>query len=143
MELNLMSTDLIYPNINVVFDDSIFDVDEDPVFTLYVNEAFNAQVTFPSYANRVGIAGKPYNFNRPLSIPAHVNSAYNLLVEAQSYNQPIVLPNNVTNASWMFRNCYSFNAPVTFSANVSSLVDAFYHCNNYNQPTNIPSSVRL
>lgn len=142
MELNLMSTDLIYPNINVVFDDSIFDVDEDPVFTLYVNEAFNAHVTFPSYANRVGIAGKPYNFNQPLSIPAHVNSAYNLLVEAQSYNQPIVLPNNVTNASYMLRNCYSFNAPVTFPANVSSLAVAFYHCNNYNQPTNIPSSVR-
>lgn len=141
MELNLMSTDLIYPNINVVFDDSIFDVDEDPVFTLYVNEAFNAQVTFPSYANRVGIAGKPYNFNQPLSIPAHVNSAYNLLVEAWGYNHPIILPNNVANASYMLRNCYSFNAPVTFPENVSTLAVAFYHCNNYNQPTHIPNSV--
>jgi len=142
MELNLMSTDLIYPNINVVFDDSIYDVDEDPIFTLYVNEAYNAQITFPSYANRVGVAGRPYNFNQPLNIPAHVHNAYHLLVDCYNYNVPISLPSNVKTCTEMLRDCRNFNAPVTFPEGVANFNQTFYNCNSYNQPTHLPSSAR-
>jgi hypothetical protein len=141
MELNLMSTDLIYPNINVVFDDSIFDVDEDPVFTLYVNEAFNAQVTFPSYANRVRIAGTPYNYNQPITFPPHVNSLAQALFECHNFNRPVTIPSTVKTCYQMLRNCYNYDQPTVIPDGVTNAVDFFASCFSMNSPVTIPDSV--
>lgn len=141
MELNLFSTDLAYPNVNVVFDDSIYQVDDDSVFVLSVNERFNAHITFPSYANEVRIGGNPSNYNQPLNIPSNVQNIHHCFNKCYNFNQPVVIPANVKNCSNMFSGCYIFNQPVTIPNKVTDCSGMFTYCYNFNQPVTIPASV--
>ena len=141
MELNLMSTDTVYPNINIVFDDSIFAVDDDRAFVCSVGQRFNSTITFPSYADSIRIGGTPSQFNCPLTIPNNVTNVSSLFLSCSNFNQPVIIPNKVNNCMNMFKGCLSFNQPLTIPNSVKIMSYMLYGCNSFNQPLTIPNSV--
>ena len=141
MELNLMSTDLTYPNVNVVFDDSLFQLLDDTAFVLTVNERFNSFVTFPSHAKSIRIGGNPYNYNQPLTLPGTVESLYSCFYNCYRFNQPVTIPDSATNCEAMFERCYNLNQPVIIGNNVKNCRAMFEWTSNFNQPITIPDSV--
>lgn len=126
---------------NVVFDDSIFQVDEDKNFSLSVNEGFNSSVTFPSYAESIKITGNPYNFNTPLNIPSTVKRLYDCFKNCYNFNQPVTIPNGVTDCRNMLYHCENYNKPINIPNSVQNVWQMFYACYKFNQPITIPSSV--
>ena len=167
MLLNLMSTDLVYPNINVVFDDSIYAVDDDKEFICNVSNRFNSNITFPSYAESIKIGGNPTNYNQPLNIPDSVTNLSSCFWGCTNYNHPVELSHNVTNISQMFYNCQKFNQPmnipnsvismnaafampvggifnseVTIEDGVENCAGIFHSCKSLNRVTNFPNTVK-
>ena len=145
MEFNLMSTDTVYPNINIVFDDSLYAVSDDTVFVCSVGQRFNSKITFPSYADSIRIGGSPISYNQPLVIPNNVTNVSYLFNYCRSFNCPVTLNSGITNCAFMFSRANNFNAPVTANEGITTLAQLFETSVNtesiFNQPMNIPESV--
>lgn len=138
MELNLFSTDGIYANVNVVFDDSIYQAIDDTVFELRVNQRFNSSITFPSYANSVRILGNPSNFNQPINLPPNAQNLSHCFRACPNFNQPVTIPNTAINCTSMFYGCSNFNQPIAIPNSVDSTYDMFDSATNFNQPVTLP-----
>lgn len=170
MLFNIMeSTGLVHPITNIVFDDSLYAVTTDKEFVVALDNRFNSEITFPSYAETIRIEGSPYNYNRPLNVPNTVTNISNLFAKCSNYNQPTYINNGITNCVNMFSSAYNFNSDVIIEEgveNVSSLFEflsasyppkfnhtinfpnsvknmykTFFNCGRFNQPVTIPENV--
>lgn len=139
MELNLMTTDSLFANMNVVFDDSIFQVDEDTVYKIAISEGFKARVTFPNYAEQIGFTGNCYNYNQPVTIPNSVKLLTNCFSNCQNYNQPVNIPDGVLSVENMFRGCTNYNQSVTLPNSVIRC-GGMFASSKFNQPITLPSN---
>ena len=161
------STGLVNPDINVVFDDSIYAVDTDKEFTIDVGGRMNSAITFPSYAEQIRIIGNNYNY--PITFPANILNISGLINACNNFNQPVTIPNTVTNcynalSGIKFNSAVTlqegitnldgllqmqstgdgytnFNQPVTIPNSVTSMINTFANCRKFNQPLNIPDNV--
>ena len=140
MELNLMTTDSLFANMNVVFDDSIFQVDEDTVYKIAISEGFKARVTFPNHAEQIGFTGNCYNYNQPVTIPNSVKSLNNCFLNCRNYNQLVNIPDGVLSVENMFRGCTNYNQPVTIPNSVIQC-GTMFASSKFNQPITLPSNI--
>lgn len=132
------STGLINPDINMVFDDSIYAVDTDKEFTFEGSNLFNSPVTFPSYAESMKIIG--LNYNCPISFPSNIKNISNMVSGCPNFNQPVTIPNTVTNMVSAFQSCTLFNQPINIPDSATNIVNLFRACSNFNEAISFGNS---
>lgn len=139
MIFSLQTNELVYPNINIRFNESIYAVSDDTEFECDVRQRFNSNIIFPNYATCVRIGGYPIDFNYPIEVPNTVTDLHNMFRGCSNYNQQFNIPNGVVNCESLFNGCTSYDRPTTIPETVSNLGYMFSSCTKFNQPVTIPN----